>query len=164
MKDTLFVYYSLEGNTEFAAQTAAAAAEMDVERLIPVKEPPKKGFGKFFWGGQSVVMHHTPELEQLKFDASAYKNIIFGFPVWASSYPPAIATYLKFHKPEGKNCWIIACSAGGNAVKAIRKITDALEGNTVVDTLSLQDPAHDKEKNAKIITGFINKNFGKSEE
>ena len=161
MKNILFVYYSLEGNTEFVAQTAEKAAEMDVERLIPAKEPPKKGFGKFFWGGRSVVMHQTPALETLKYDAAEYENIIFGFPVWASSYPPAIASYIKDHKPEGKNCFIIACSAGGNADKAYRKLTEALGGNTIVDTLSLQDPARDKEKNAKVITDFINKNFGK---
>jgi flavodoxin len=160
MKDTLFVYYSFEGNTEFVAQTAASAAEMDVERLIPEKEPPKKGFGKFFWGGQSVVMHKTPKLEPLKFNAADHKNIIFGFPVWAGSFPPAIASYLKDHKPEGKNCFIIACSAGGDAEKAFKKITEALEGNTIVDRLSLRDPAKDKETNAKTITDFIGKNFG----
>lgn len=159
MKNTLLVYYSLEGNTEFAAGVAAKAAEMDVERLIPVKEPPKKGFGKFFWGGKSVVMHETPALEPLKYDASGYGNIIFAFPVWAGSYPPAIASYIKDHKPEGKNCFIIACSAGGNAEKAFSKLTEALGGNTVRDTLSLTDPAGDKEKNAELITAFIQRNF-----
>ena len=160
MKKILFVYYSFEGNTEFAAQTAASATEMDVERLVPVKEPPKKGFGKFFWGGQSVMMHKTPALEPLRFDAADYENIIIGFPVWAGSFPPAVATYVKDHKPEGKSCYIVACSAGGDAAKAIKKLTEALSGNTVVDTLSLRDPAKDKEANAKIITGFISKNFG----
>ena len=106
MKDILLVYYSLEGNTQFAAETAAGCASMDVERLVPLKEPPKKGFGKFFWGGKSVVMNERPELEALKFSPDSYGTIIFAFPVWASSYPPAVATYLKEHALSGKTVYI----------------------------------------------------------
>lgn len=159
MKDTLFVYYSLEGNTAFVAETAAAEKEMDVERLIPEKEPPKKGFGKFFWGGSSVVMRETPDLEPLKYDNGSYSTIIIGFPVWAGSYPPAITTYLRDHRPSGKKCLLIACSAGGNAKKALDKLAAALDGNEVADTLSLMDPAKDKEKNVELIRAFINKNL-----
>ena len=159
MKDTLLVYYSLEGNTAFAAETAAQTADMDTERLMPVSEPPKKGFGKFFWGGKSVVMNETPELAPLGHDPCSYANIIFAFPVWAGSYPPAIASFLKAHDMNGKQCLIIACSAGGNAQKAFEKLTKKLEGAQVKDTLSLTDPAKDKEKNSELIKAFINKNL-----
>ena len=157
MKDILLVYYSLEGNTQFAAETAAGCASMDVERLVPLKEPPKKGFGKFFWGGKSVVMNERPELEALKFSPDSYGTIIFAFPVWASSYPPAIATYLRDCKLTGKDVYVIACSAGGNA--AFEKLAKQLEGCTVKDTLSLTDPAKDKDKNSALIKEFIDKNI-----
>lgn len=156
---TLLVYYSLEGNTEFAAQTAAEAADIDLERLIPEKEPPKAGFGKFFWGGKSVVMKETPALAPLKFDPANYDSIILAFPIWASSYPPAIASYIKDHGLNGKDCFIIACSAGGNAQKAFDKLAGKLPGCNIKATLSLIDPAKDKEKNAALIKEFIGKNI-----
>lgn len=155
MSKTLMIYYSLEGNTEFAAQTAAGCGDIDLERLVPVKEPPKAGFGKFFWGGKSVVFSETPPLEPLKYSADDYEDIIIGFPVWASSYPPAIATYLKEHPFTGKHCRIIACSAGGNADKAVNKLKDKLAGNEFGGTLSLRDPAKDKEASAEMIRKFI---------
>lgn len=155
MAKTLMIYYSLEGNTEFAAETAAESGDIDLERLIPVKEPPKAGFGKFFWGGKSVVFNETPQLEPLKYNADDYETIIIGFPVWAGSYPPAVATYIKEHPFKGKKCFIIACSAGGNADKAVKKLRDNLPGNEYGGVLSLTDPAKDKENSAEKIRAFI---------
>ncbi len=159
MTDTLFVFYSLEGNTAFVAETASETAEMEVERLVPEKEPPKKGAGKFFWGGKSVVFNEKPKLAPLKYDISAYSNIIIGFPVWAGSYPPAVASFLNDHDLSGKKVYVIACSAGGNAEKALKKLADNLPGSNITDSLSLTDPLRDKEKNSKLIVDFIEKNF-----
>ncbi len=160
MKDTLLVYYSLEGNTGFAAQVAADTAEMDVQRLIPDKEPPKDGFGKFMWGGKSVVFHEIPKLDPQEFSPAGYKNIILAFPVWASSYPPAIAAFLKENDLSGKDIWAIICSASGDARKALAKLEKKLPGCRIVDSLSLTNPAKDKEKNRETIRSFISKNFG----
>lgn len=60
---TLIVYYSLEGNTEYAAGRIAAALQADTLRLRPKKAYADKGFAKFFWGGKSAVMAEKPELE-----------------------------------------------------------------------------------------------------
>ena len=62
---TLIVYYTLEGNTHYAAKKIASKIGADVLRIKPVKTYPKKGFRKFFWGGKSAVMAETPELEPL---------------------------------------------------------------------------------------------------
>lgn len=149
------IYYSLEGNTEFAAQTAAQSADIDLERLVPDKEPPKTGFKKFMWGGKSVVFGETPRLEPLKYSAANYEDIIIGFPVWASSYPPAIATYIKEHEFNGKRVRIITCSAGGNSEKAVNKLKNKLPGNEFGEVLSLIDPAKDKERSAELIKKYI---------
>ena len=58
---TLIVYYSLEGNTEFAAKTIASALGADMLKLEPVKAYPTSGFKKFFWGGKSAVMEEKPQ-------------------------------------------------------------------------------------------------------
>ena len=92
---TLIVYYSLEGNTEFAAEKIADACGFDTLRLVPVKKYPDSGFKKFFWGGKSAVMAETPELEPYTFDADSYDRIIFGFPVWAGNVTPPIRTFVK---------------------------------------------------------------------
>ena len=155
MRKILLVYYSFEGNTEYAANIAAKCADMDVQRLIPIKEPPKKGFGKFFWGGKSVMMKEMPDLEPQEYSAADYDTIILGFPVWASSYPPAIATFLRDNDLTGKNIYVIACSAGGDAQKALRKLAAKLRDSSVKTSLSLQDPLKNQADADKKIPAFI---------
>ena len=95
---TLIVYYTLEGNTHYAAKKIAAELGAGVLRIKPVKIYPRKGFRKFFWGGKSAVMAETPELAPYEFDASAYDRIVFGFPVWAGNVTPPIRTFKAFEK------------------------------------------------------------------
>ena len=76
---TIIVYYSLEGNTEYAARQIAAALGADTLRLEVTKAYPTSGFKKFFWGGKSAVMAETPKLEPYRFDGSQYDRVIFGF-------------------------------------------------------------------------------------
>lgn len=159
MSKILFVYYSLEGNTDFAATEAAKYADIDLERLIPDKEPPKNGFGKYFWGGKSAVFKEASVLEPLKHDPDAYDELLIGYPVWASSFPPAINAFLKKYPLSGRKLYVIACSSGGSAQKTFDKLAKAVPDCEIKDTLSLVDPAKDKEKNAPIIKEFIQKNI-----
>ena len=92
---TLIVYYSLEGNTEWAARRIAAELGADTLRLEPVKAYPSSGFKKFFWGGKSAVMAETPALMPYTFNAEDYDRIVFGFPVWAGNVTPPIRTFIS---------------------------------------------------------------------
>lgn len=159
MSKILMVYYSLEGNTEFAAAEAAKYADIDLERLVPDKEPPKDGFGKFFWGGKSAVFKEESVLEPLKHDVNAYDDIIIGYPIWAGTFPPAINAFLKKYPLSGKKISAVACSSGGNAKKSFEKLQKALSGCEIVGTLSLVDPAKEKDKNAGLIKDFITKTY-----
>ena len=97
---TLIVYYSLEGNTEYAAGQIAAILGADTLRIEPAKAYPATGFAKFFWGGKSAVMAETPELKPYVFHADDYDRIVFGFPVWASNFAPPIRTFIEDNKEE----------------------------------------------------------------
>ena len=80
---TILVYYSLEGNTDWAAKRIAGDLGVDTLRLDTVKTYPDKGFKKFFWGGKSALMAETPKLQPYRFDPDAWDRVIIGFPVWA---------------------------------------------------------------------------------
>ena len=86
---TIIVYYSLEGNTEYVAQTIANQLDADLLRIEPAKSYPTGGFRKFFWGGKSAVMGETPELVSkvlaavsismacTSISSSAFRNSVF---------------------------------------------------------------------------------------
>ena len=149
---TLIVYYSLEGNTEYAAKKIADTCGFDTLRLVPVKKYPNSGFKKFFWGGKSAVMAETPELEPYTFDAASYDRIIFGFPVWAGNVTPPIRTFVKDNDLKGKRIAAFACQSGSGAEKAFGKLKSCLKTDKLEAELILIDPKNkpSAEKEANI--------------
>ena len=139
---TLIVYYSLEGNTEYAARKIADGIGADLLRLVPKKAYADKGLAKFFWGGKSAVMGEKPALEPYSADLSAYDRILFGFPVWASNFTPPIRTFVADHLPEirDKQIAAFACQSGGGAEKALAKLRRAVGIDTFEAEAVFIDP------------------------
>lgn len=152
---TLVVYYSLEGNTDFAAKRIAELLGADLLRVVPEKAYPDKGFRKFFWGGKSAVMAQTPPLRPYPFDAAAYERIVFGFPVWASCPAPPIRTFIRDNDLRGKRFAAFACQSGSGAEKAFAKLRAALGAEALDAQLVLIDPrSKPDEKNEEKIETF----------
>ena len=155
---TLIVYYTLEGNTHYAAKKIASQLDADVLRVKPVKTYPRKGFRKFLWGGKSAVMAETPELEPYTFDASVYDRIVFGFPVWAGNVTPPLRTFIKENDLSGKRFAAFACQSGAGAEKAFEKLKTALGIRELDAELVLIDPKTKPDPiNEKKISGFCGK-------
>ena len=152
---TLIVYYSLEGNTDWAAKQIAAEIGADLLRLEPVKAYPTGGFRKFFWGGKSAVMAETPELEPYSFDPAAYDRIVFGFPVWAGNVTPPIRTFVRDNDLRGKRISAFACQSGSGAEKAFAKLAQALGIDELAETAVLIDPLKKpSEENEQTLRAF----------
>lgn len=149
---TIIVYYSLEGNTAYAADAIAAQLGADVLPLIPVKAYPTGKVSKLVWGGKSAVMSETPKLQPYTFDAAAYDRIIFGFPVWASTIAPPLRTFIRENNLSGKKIAAVACQTAGGADKAFIKLKGELGIEALESELVLLDPKTkpDQENDRKI--------------
>ena len=139
---TAIVYYSMSGNTAYAAEKIAAALKADLVEIMPQQQYPDKGFKKFFWGGKSAMMAETPKLLPYDFAADAYDQIIFGFPVWAGNITPPLRTFIQENAEalRRKRVAAFACQSGSGAEKAFRKLAECLGGTTVSPQLVLIDP------------------------
>ena len=137
---TIVVYYSLEGNTAFAAEQIAKELGADTLRLEPEKAYPSEGFRKFFWGGKSAVMAEKPKLVPYSFDGALYERIVFGFPVWAGNVTPPLRTFIRDENLAGKRFAAFACESGSGAEKAFGKLKAALGINAFDAELVLIDP------------------------
>ena len=114
---TLIVFYSLEGNTAFAAEKIAGILGAELLRLEPEKEYPHSGMKKFLWGGKSAVMGEEPSLKPYVFKGEDWDRVIIGFPVWAGTVAPPIRTFVKAHGGElaGRSVAVFACQSGAGA-------------------------------------------------
>ena len=152
---TLIVFYSLEGNTAWAAGRIAEAIGADTLRLEPEKAYPSSGFKKFFWGGKSAVMAETPKLRPYAFDPAAYERIVFGFPVWAGNVCPPIRSFIRENALSGKRIAAFACQSGSGAEKAFGKLKAALGIDALEAELVLIDPkARPSEENERRLRAF----------
>jgi len=146
----LIVYYSLDGNTAYAASRIQQTVGADLLRLHPVKEPPLHGFRKYFEGGRAATFHETPELEPIALNLTSYDVIILGCPVWAGTFPPAVGTFLKRYPLKAGRIYLFGCSSSGNAEKMFRGIAKSL-GTEPALTVSLLDPlTHHETEDARI--------------
>ncbi len=157
---TAVIYYSMLGNSEYAAWKVADALHADVIKIEPVKAYPDSGAKKFIWGGKSAVMGEEPALKPYEFNASDYDRIILGFPVWASTFAPPIKTFIKENKEalSGKRIAAFTCMAGNGGEKALDKLCkfigiDSLEAQVVL--IDPKDKQTTDSENA--IANFIDK-------
>ena len=119
---TLVVFYSLEGNTAYAAGRIADALGADTLRLRPKKKVPDKGPLKFIWGGKSALMAEAPDLEAFDVDVCAYERIVCGTPVWASTIAPPLRSFLKAHDIADKRVAAFVCQARNGGEKALERL------------------------------------------
>jgi len=155
----LIVYYSLEGNTDWAAKAIAASLGADLLRLEPARAYPSSGFKKFFWGGKSAVMAETPRLQPYDFRPERYDCIVFGFPVWAGNVTPPLRTFVKenLEALQGKRIAAFACQSGTGAEKAFGKLKQCLTISSLEAELVLIDPkARPNDGNGEKIEAFCN--------
>lgn len=126
---TLIIYYSLDGHTKALAQEMAQEIGADLLELRPAKEIGK-GFMKYFWGGRQVMTGVKPELLPLERNPQDYECIIFGSPVWASTYAPAMNSFLSQNVISGKKIGLF-CTCGGGPGKTLENFKNALQGNGI---------------------------------
>ena len=149
--NTLIVYYSMSGNTDWAARAVAGRLGADLLRLEPETAYPDKGFRKFFWGGKSAVMAETPALRPYSFDAAQYTQVILGFPVWAGTFAPPLRSFVKENAAAlaGMRVSAFACQSGSGAEKALAKLEQLLgrplhARMVLVDPMARPDAANDE--------------------
>jgi len=162
---TAIIYYSMSGNTKYVADKIAgelkASGEVDIIRIEPTKAYPNKGAKKFLWGGKSAVMGETPALQPYEFDVEKYDRIIFGTPVWASTFAPPLRTFINENQNvKEKKIAAFVCFSGGGADKTLRKLRMHIGIEQFEAELILIDPkdkakVEDDEKIAKFCSALI---------
>ena len=134
------VYYSLDGNTAFAAEKIGLKLGADILRLKPVKEYPTEKIAKYFWAGKSASFQESPKLMPYVFDINKYEVIILGTPVWAGTFAPPLRTFIRAQVWEGKKVAFFACCSGGGTEKCFQQLHHETRGSIKLPALRLIDP------------------------
>ena len=153
---TAIVFYSMSGNSRYAAEKMAALLDADLISLVPKKAYPDSGFKKFFWGGKSALMGDKPRLEPYAFDQSAYDTIILGGPVWAGTFPPPLRTFVEENRSalQDKRLAAFFCCGGGQG-KVLEKFRAFLApGRLQQETILIEPKDKPSDENDNRIDAF----------
>ena len=115
--NTVIVFYSLEGNTRYAAKALAKSLQADMLELKPQKPYPTGDASKYVAGGFAASIGAKPKLLPYTFSADDYDLIVLGSPVWNSHVTPPLNTFLSEHSLAGKKVAAFACHSGGGPEK-----------------------------------------------
>ncbi len=139
---TAVVYYSLGGNTAFAASRIAEIMQADLILLETVEDFPKRGLKKFWRGGQSVMRQETPALKPYTFDPEAYDLVILGFPVWAGYAASPLRTFVLAHREALAHLRLgsFACQGGSGGHRAFIRLAQCIGISAIPLRLILNDP------------------------
>ena len=86
-------------------------------------------------------MGETPALQPYEFNIKEYDRIIFGTPVWASTFVPPLRTFIKENLDiKDKKIAVFICFSGGGADKAIDKMKKCIGIENFEAELVLIDP------------------------
>ena len=138
---TAVVYYSLTGNTAWAADVITRTLDADKLAIRPQTAYPDRGFRKFLRGGRSAIKGECPPLEAYEFDAGQYDLVILATPLWAGRIVPPLRTFLTEQAAAlaGKRFAAVICCGGGKTDKASAQLRD-LSGAELEAVLCLVDP------------------------
>ena len=137
---SIIIYYSLSGNCTLVANILKTYLGADVLEIKTAESKKRTGFGLYFWGGSQVFMKKKPALKPYTVNIEKYDLVIFGTPVWAGSPAPALVSFLKNTKINGKKIALFCCHGGGIG-KAMQKFKALLPENTVIGEIDFKIPA-----------------------
>ncbi|MGT2925666.1 flavodoxin family protein [Streptococcus cuniculipharyngis] len=108
--DSLIVYFSRSGSTEFKIQALSGA---DVIELV-AKETYSSDYGETVQrANQERNLENTPELDVEMPDLSQYQSIYIGYPIWGMTMAEPVATFIEIYAKELDGKTIIPFSTNG---------------------------------------------------
>lgn len=146
----LVIFYSLQGNTRFIAESIKDITGGDLQELKPIKDIKSGKFMKYVWGGKQVVTGKKPALKSIDKNPDDYDIIFIGTPIWASRYTPAINSFLDKKRISGKKIALYCCHAGGGNGKAFKMLMEQLKGdNEILSVMEFKNPLKDDKEDVK---------------
>ena len=127
----LFIYFSVSGNGELVAEKMKEKG-YDVVKVIPKKKLPKSFFSLIMQGGFLAGINNKMKIQDLDIDFSSYDEITVGTPIWNGRISPPINTVIADETIKGKITAFVLYAGGGEAPKAIKRITKEFPNANIV--------------------------------
>ncbi|MCS2169884.1 flavodoxin [Scandinavium sp. TWS1a] len=98
----LVAYFSRSGNTRVIAGVIHRSLQTDMFEIEPATPYPVEYFQTVEKAKKEREAGIRPALKNNVADIERYQTIYLGFPIWGTSVPPVVQTFLSSHNLAGK--------------------------------------------------------------
>ena len=133
---TLVAYFSASGTTEKAARYIAEQLKCDIYEIEPVVLYTADDLN---WTSQNsranreMMMPSTrPAIDGHVDNMDEYQRIILGFPIWWSTAPHIINSFLESYDMNGKQIVLFATSSGSDLKKVAGDLMRSAIGSRII--------------------------------
>ncbi|HFE3213386.1 TPA: flavodoxin [Klebsiella quasipneumoniae subsp. similipneumoniae] len=98
----LMAYFSRSGNTRVVAGVIHRSLNTDLFEIEPAVPYPEDYFQTVDQAKNERAQGIKPALKNTITDLSQYQTVYLGFPVWGTSVPPVVQSFLATHDLRGK--------------------------------------------------------------
>lgn len=126
------------GTTEYVAEIIAEETEADTYRIETVT-PYTADFDELRnVNHDEMDRNYLPELKESNLDISLYDTVFVGYPVWASSVPQAVLSFLNEYDLSGKTVIPFCTHDGYGAGRSYQVIAEASHAAVSPDGIAIE--------------------------
>jgi len=133
----LIAYFSFSGNTATVANQIQELTEGDLFEIKTVEPYPEYN-ETLDIAQQEQKDNARPQLSVSVENMDNYDVIFVGYPIWWSSAPMAVFTFLEEYDLSGKTVIPFCTHDGSQLGRSVTDITAVLPGSTILDALAIR--------------------------
>jgi flavodoxin len=136
-KNILVAYFSHSGNTREIAAQIHKSVGGDIFEIQAVKPYPSDYDAVVEQAKQELNSGYTPVLKTKTEDITSYDVVFVGFPIWWSTFPAPVRTFLSEYDFSGKTIVPFCTHAGSGLGRSVTDISKLCTRSALLDGIGI---------------------------
>ncbi|GAB7531140.1 flavodoxin [Pseudomonas sp. 3A(2025)] len=136
----LVVYFSRSGNTRVVAGLIQRGQHADLFEIRPATAYPEDYLQTVEQARRETADGFKPELAETVTDIKRYDVVFLGFPIWGTTAPPVIRSFLSAHDLSGKTIVPFVTHGGYGLGNSLEVVARHAPGARVVKGFVMEGP------------------------
>lgn len=138
--EALVVYFSRSGNTRVIAGQLSRVLPAELFEIVPAEPYPDDYFETVDQARQERDSGYAPPLKSRVDKIGAYSTLFLGFPIWGTTAPPVIRSFLTAHDLAGKTIIPFITHGGYGLGDSLEVVASHAPQANFVEGFSMQAP------------------------
>ena len=138
MKKILVAYFSHSGNTREVAEQIQKMSGGDIFEIRAVKPYPDDYEAAKTRAQRELDEDYRPELAAKVENMGAYDAVFIGYPIWWSTFPAPIKTFLSAYDLTGKTVVPFCTNEGSGLGRSVADISKSCPKSVILEGLAIR--------------------------